>query len=166
MPHTVLWSELVYGSASGATGAGSPTQVAPRFSVRAIDVHGLLEHGAVPSTNASSVDTNVTEVAANPLGTGPSAGVAAGLVAGAADVGVVAAGVVGEPPGVPDAVDVTDEPAPAPGPELTDPHPVSDSTASSAVMPTATPDARMEILIRPPNAVGPQAVVTAGDQIT
>jgi hypothetical protein len=166
MPHAALWPEDVYGSASGATGAGSPTQVAPRFSVRTIDVHGLLEHGAVPRTNASSAETNVTEVAANPPGTGPPAGVAAGLVAGAADVGVVAEDAAGEPLGVPGAADVTDEPAPAAGPELTDPQPVSDSAASSEVMPTAIPDACIKILISPSNAAGLQAVVSAGDRIT
>jgi hypothetical protein len=170
MPHTALCAVLVYGSPSGTTGAGSPTHVAPWFSVRTIDVHGLLEHGAVPRTNASSVETNVTEVAANLLGTGPPAEVVTGPVAaavdeGAADVGVVVADVVGEPLGAPDAVGVTDESAPAPEPELNDPHPATNSAASSAVMPTATPDARIEILISPPNAVGPQAVVTAGDQI-
>ena len=37
---------------SGTTGAGSPCQVPPRFSVRSIDVQGLFTHGAVPSTNA------------------------------------------------------------------------------------------------------------------
>ena len=76
--------------ASGATGAGSPRQLAPRSRVRRIDVHGAFAHGAVPRTNASSVETNVTEVAANPIGTGPPDGTATvdvlAAVAGAAGV--------------------------------------------------------------------------------
>jgi hypothetical protein len=52
-------------------GAGIPAQLAPRSSVRTIDVHGACAHGAVPRTNASSTETNVTEVAVNPAGTGP-----------------------------------------------------------------------------------------------
>jgi len=46
--------------------------------VRTIDVHGACEHGAVPSTKASRADTNVTDVAVNPPGTGPPGG--AGLM--------------------------------------------------------------------------------------
>ena len=76
MPHTAAAGPFS-GWPSGTTGAGSPRQLAPRFSVRTIDVHGVCEHGAVPSTNASSGETNVTEVAAIPAGTGPPAGVAA-----------------------------------------------------------------------------------------
>jgi hypothetical protein len=64
---------------------------------------------------------------------------------------VVVTGAVGDPLGAPDAADETDEPAPAPAPELTDPHPVTDSAPISAVMPTAIPDARIKILISPSN---------------
>jgi len=52
-------------------GAGIPAQLAPRSSVRTIDVHGACAHGAVPRTNASPTEANVTEVAAKPAGTGP-----------------------------------------------------------------------------------------------
>ena len=52
-------------------------------------MHGACEHGAVPRTKASWVDTNVTDVAANPPGTGPPGGV----------------GIMG-PPGVTDGVTV------------------------------------------------------------
>ena len=53
IPHTAgsVNSDSV---ASGTTGAGSPRQLAPRFRVRRIDVHGAFAHGAVPRTNASS----------------------------------------------------------------------------------------------------------------
>jgi hypothetical protein len=67
--------------------------VAPRFSVRTIEVHGGVAHGAVPSTKASLGETNVTEVAANMAGTGPPAGWSAGAIVG---VGV-ACGAVEEP---------------------------------------------------------------------
>src|SRR5215475_943485 len=61
MPQTALASP---GKPSLACGAGSPAQVAPRFSVRTRDVHGRATHGAVPSTNPSCGETNVTERAA------------------------------------------------------------------------------------------------------
>src|SRR5215471_3819186 len=98
MPQTT-GPELAPGWPSGTTGAGSPRQLAPRSSVRRIDAHGAWAHGAVPRTNACRSETNVTEVAANPAGTGPPAGtVAAGPAPGdpvaagpvAADVGEVA----------------------------------------------------------------------------
>jgi hypothetical protein len=148
----------LYRAASGTTGAGSPTQVAPRFSVRTIDVHGLAEHGAVPRTNASSAETNVTEVAANPLGTGPPAGVLAGLVA----AGLLAAGVVDAALWPPVAVDVAVEVAPGPEPELAVPHPARNTTVNSAVKQAATRDARIEIFMSPPDAVAPGAVSRPG----
>ena len=89
IPHTARPTTAGCG-ASGAAGAGSPRQLAPRSRVRRIDVHGAFAHGAVPRTNASSVETNVTEVAANPIGTGPPDGTATvdvlAAVAGAAGV--------------------------------------------------------------------------------
>ena len=65
-------------------------------------MHGACEQGAVPRTKASCADTNVTDVAANPPGTGPPGG-GAGImgVPGATDgatVGV-AAGVGRQPTG-------------------------------------------------------------------
>jgi hypothetical protein len=42
--------------------------------VRAIEVHGPGVHGAVPSANASRAETNVTDAALNPAGTGPPDG--------------------------------------------------------------------------------------------
>jgi hypothetical protein len=42
--------------------------------VRTIDVHTALEQGAVPRTKASRADANVTDVAVNPVGTGPPGG--------------------------------------------------------------------------------------------
>src|SRR4029077_11690960 len=68
MPHTHAAGPFS-GWPSGTPAAGSPRQLPPRFSVRTIDVHGVCEHGAVPSTNASSGETNVTEVAAIRAGT-------------------------------------------------------------------------------------------------
>src|SRR5215472_2846142 len=82
MPHTTC-ARLSPGAPTGTAGAGRPAQLAPRFRVRTIEVHGACAHGAVPSTNASSGDTHVTDVAANPAGTGP-AGV---RPAGPAEVG-------------------------------------------------------------------------------
>src|SRR5215469_15527454 len=73
IPHTA-GPVMLDGWPSGTTGAGRPRQLAPRSRVRTIDVHGACEHGAVPSTYASCGETNVTEVAANPPGTGPPAG--------------------------------------------------------------------------------------------
>src|SRR5262252_1216820 len=68
IPHTALASP---GKPNLASGACSPAQVAPRFSVRTRDVHGCTAQGAVPSTNPSSGETNVTERAAKWAGTGP-----------------------------------------------------------------------------------------------
>ena len=56
-------------------------------------MHGACEHGAVPSTKASCVDTNVTDVAVNPPGTGPPGGAGITGVPGVTDgaaVGVAA----------------------------------------------------------------------------
>src|SRR5215470_5127173 len=129
MPQTA-GPERPPGWASGTTGAGSPRQLAPRSSVRTIDAHGAWAHGAVPRTNASRSETNVTEVAANPAGTGPPAGTdAAGpapgdaLAAGpvAADAGDVALTPPdGEVAGVEERAPAPPPPAP---PECADPHP-------------------------------------------
>jgi hypothetical protein len=122
--------------------------------VRTIDVHGAWEHGAVPRTNASCVETNVTEAAANPLGTGPPAGtvtgwcvfagagvavagceaVAGALLAGAA-LAEVAAGVVA--------------PLPPPEPELSEAQPDSAKVVKTALDRRAAPsrDARNVVLI-------------------
>ena len=78
------------GSPSGTTGAGRPRQLTPRSRVRAIEVHGACWHGAVPSTNASRVETKVTEAALNPAGTGPPEGRV--MPAGAAAAGARGAG--------------------------------------------------------------------------
>ena len=59
------------------------------MSVAAIAVHGACAHGVVPSTNASSAETNVTEVAANPQAPAPPAVAAVPAVAG--ELGVAAA---------------------------------------------------------------------------
>src|SRR6516165_5771300 len=113
MPHTA-GPALSWGCPSGTTGAGSPRQEAPRSSVRTIDVQGACAHGAVPRTNACSGETNVTDVAANPVGTGPPAGNvpdAVALPAGPEAVGVPAA-----PPGAPAAPDDGVAPAPPTAP--------------------------------------------------
>ena len=139
MPHTAGAGPFS-GWPSGTTGAGSPRQLAPRFSVRTIDVHGVCEHGAVPSTNASSGETNVTEVAAIPAGTGPPAGVAAPPVpcpvAVAGLVGAAGADVVA-------AAAVVPLPLPAP-PECCVPQPASASAVAVTSVPrrTAAPDGR------------------------
>src|SRR5215469_16125721 len=97
MPQTcglaLLLPLLQPGCPIGTTGAGRPRQVAPRSDVRRIEVHGACAHGAVPRTNASCVETSVTEVAVNPGGTGPPVGwdvtgpVLGGLLAGEAGEG-------------------------------------------------------------------------------
>src|SRR5260370_21328349 len=74
MPHTAGPVTVTPGSPSGTTGAGRPRQLTPRSRVRTIEVHGACLHGAVPSTNASRVETKVTEAALNPAGTGPPEG--------------------------------------------------------------------------------------------
>src|SRR5580700_283268 len=133
MPHTAGGGPFS-GWPSGTTGAGSPRQLAPRFSVRTIDVHGLCEHGAVPSTNASSGETNVTEVAAIPAGTGPPAGVAAPPVpcpvAVAGLVGAAGADVVA-------AAAVVPLPLPAP-PECCVPQPATASAVAVTSVPRRT----------------------------
>src|SRR5580692_1794700 len=81
MPHTTPACD---GAPTGTAGPRRAVQLAPRFRVRAITVHGACAHGAVPSTNASSGETQVTDVAANPAGTGPAG---ASAVAPASDCG-------------------------------------------------------------------------------
>src|SRR5579872_4931195 len=82
MPHT---APACPGAPTGTGGAGRAVQLTPRFRVRAIEVHGASAHGAVPSTNASSGDTQVTDVAANPAGTGPPRALTVGPAEGPAD---------------------------------------------------------------------------------
>jgi hypothetical protein len=129
--------------------------------VRTIDVHGLLTHGAVPSANASSAETNVIEVAANPVGTGPPVpamgAVVVGDVVGPLGVGAevaVPAGAVG--------VIVDEADALALGPA--DPHPVSASAVSSAAVTIAIPDARHENMIVMTSSV-PEAGRRSGDRL-
>jgi hypothetical protein len=58
--------------------------------VRTIEVHGACLQGAVPSANASRVETKVTEAALNPAGTGPPGGwlmLAGTVTGGEADAG-------------------------------------------------------------------------------
>src|ERR1700722_16235341 len=62
MPHT---APRCPGAPTGTAGAGTAVQLPPRFRAPAIEVHGACAHGAVPSTNSSSGDTQVTDVAAN-----------------------------------------------------------------------------------------------------
>jgi hypothetical protein len=104
----------------------------------------------MPSTNASWAETNVADVAANPVGTGPPVdgravgAVAIGDLAGALGPGAevaVLAGVMGV---------VLDE-ADALALEPPDPHPVSDCAVSKAAVTITTPDARREntVLIAP-----------------
>jgi hypothetical protein len=102
----------------------------------------------------------VTEVAANPLGTGPPAGVVAvGVVAGgvlaallAADAGADAEADVA-PPDVADAVGDADDPPP-PAPELAAPHADSATAASNAPDSRAARDDRNDVFMKSPSAVG------------
>lgn len=59
--------------------------------MRTIDVQGADGHGAVPSTHAVRVDTNVADTGTNPAGTGPpsapESAVVVVAVVGAADDG-------------------------------------------------------------------------------
>src|SRR5580704_17674817 len=75
IPHTA-GAAASPGWPTGSAGAGRPTQLRPRSRVRTTAVHGACAQGAVPSTNASSADTNVTDVAANRAGAGPPEGIA------------------------------------------------------------------------------------------
>jgi hypothetical protein len=131
--------------------------------VRTIDVHGVCEHGAVPSTNASSGETNVTEVAAIPAGTGPPAGVAAPPVPCPVAVALPGlAGAVGAD--VVAAAAVVPLPLPAP-PECCVPQPASASAVAITSVPkrTAAPDGRGRDVIlmwapqrrQPPGPDGP-----------
>src|SRR3984957_6676855 len=162
IPHTAgsVDSDRV---ASGTTGAGSPRQLAPRFRVRRIDVHGAFAHGAVPRTNASCGETNVTDRAANPIGTGPPAGtvtvdVLADVVGPAAPV--EAAPLAADPGvalGPPDAAGPLDDAAgelaaAPPAPELDAPQAVSGTAASRAAPASPTRDARNDVFMRSPSA--------------
>jgi hypothetical protein len=119
--------------------------------VRTIDVHGACEHGAVPRTNASCVETNVTEAAANPRGTGPLAAgsVTVGCVFDGVGVGV--AGCVAAPLAVEVAAGVV-APLPPPEPELSEPQPDSAKVVKTALDRRAAPsrDARNVGLIADP----------------
>jgi hypothetical protein len=106
-----------------------------------MDVHGASAHGAVPSTNASSGDTNVTDVAANPAGTGPPGrGVVTavgpawvGDGAGADELAAERAGVLAAvPPGA----------AGVDAPTTVEPHPAMLTAASAASTPSQR-DVRM-----------------------
>jgi hypothetical protein len=125
--------------------------------VRRIDVHGALAHGAVPSTNASSGETNVTEVAANPLGTGPPGGA---LTADAVAAGALAAPLAADaeaeadaaPPDVADVLGAV-APPPPPAVELAAPHADSATAASNAADSSAARDARDGVFMTSPRAV-------------
>ena len=161
IPHTA-GPVVSNGAASGTTGAGSPRQLAPRFRVRRIDVQGAFAHGAVPRTNASSVETNVTDLAANPIGTGPPDGtvtvdVAADVVGAAAPVEAPppadAGGELAPPePAGPLADEVGEPPGPPPAPELVAPQAVSATAASRAPDTSPTRDARNDMFMRSPSA--------------
>ena len=115
-------------------------------------MHGAFAHGAVPRTNASSGETNVTDVAANPSGTGPPDGTAT--------VDVLARGRRGGPrgggaehparrgAGPPDPAGPLDDAGgelaavPPPAPELAAPQAVSATAASRATNASPTRDAR------------------------
>src|SRR5271165_963647 len=151
IPHTAGPAPFC-GCPSGTTGAGSPRQLAPLSSVRTIDVQGACEHGAVPRTNACSGETNVTEVAANPAGTGPPAGrvapapPAAGLLLAAP----LARGVPVPAPVPAAGLEAAAVPPPPPPIGVVDPHPASATAVTSAPASTATRD----VFIRDPSHQG------------
>ena len=100
-------------------------------------MHGACAHGAVPSTNASSADTNVTDVAANRAGTGPPEGIApagvwAGVWADIDELDAERAGLLAPAP-----LDATGPDAPL------DPHPArpNSSPATAAARSDTRPDA-------------------------
>jgi hypothetical protein len=127
-------------------------------------VHGAFAHGAVPRTNASSGETNVTEVAANPSGTGPPDGTATvdlpAAVAGAAGVEEAAPPAPGAaaaelgPPDPAGPLDVAGEvtAVPTPAPELAAPQAVSATAASRAPHASPIRDARNDVFMRSPCA--------------
>jgi hypothetical protein len=92
-------------------------------------VHGACAHGAVPSTNASSTETNVTEVAVNFASTGPPvvAAVAVGVSVAVAVTGRLA--VADAVPALAVLVGAADRPAVL---ELPVPHAVSATVTASA----------------------------------
>ena len=125
-------------------------------------MHGAFAHGAVPRTNASWVETNVTDLAANPIGTGPPDGTV--TVDVAADVVGAAAPVEAPPPAAdagaelapPDAAGPLDdelgEPAaPPPAPGLVAPQAVSATAASRAPDTSPIRDARNDVFMRSPS---------------
>jgi hypothetical protein len=156
IPHTAAPATTPGCAASGTTGAGSPRQLAPRFRVRRIDVHGAFAHGAVPRTNASSGETNVTDRAANPIGTGPPGGTftvdALAAVVGPAEAVPVAADAEAElaPPDaagpLEDAAGEVAAPSP-PDPGLVAPQAVSASAASRAPDTSPTRDTRNDVFM-------------------
>jgi hypothetical protein len=141
--------------------------------VRRIDVQGAFAHGAVPRTNASSGETNVTDAAANPVGTGPPDGTL--TVDAPADAPGPAGAVEDAPPAAeagaelaPPAPAVSEfdaaageldatagEPAaaPPPDPELAVPQAVSATAASKATDAKPTRDARNDPFMTSPSTV-------------
>ena len=127
-------------------------------------MHGALAHGAVPRTNASCGETKVTDVAANPIGTGPPDGtvtvdVLADVVGAAAPVEAAPlAADAGAELAPPDAAGPLDAAvgeaaaAPPPAPELAAPQAVSATAASRAPHASPTRDARNDVFMRSPSA--------------
>jgi hypothetical protein len=100
----------------------------------------------------------VTDVAANPVGTGPPDGAVAVGAAGAVEDAPPAAEAVAElaPPDAADELDAAAgelTAAPPPDPELTVPQAVSATTASKATDANPTRDARNDPFMRSPSTV-------------
>ena len=128
-------------------------------------MHGAFAQGAVPSTNASCAETNVTDRAANPIGTGPpdgtvTVGVPGDVVGPAAPVEAAPlAADAGAEPAPPDAAGRLDAAAgelaaaapPAPG--LAAPQAVSATAASRAPPASPTRDTGNDVFMRSPSAV-------------
>jgi hypothetical protein len=55
----------------GARGAGIPTKLCPPSLVRAIEVHGGVEHDELPSSHHVRSPVEVNDCGTNPVGTGP-----------------------------------------------------------------------------------------------
>jgi hypothetical protein len=66
-------------SLNNVGGALTPTHVRPAFSVLSSTRHVVASHGADPSTQPSSSETNVTDAGTNSSGTGPIGSVPAGV---------------------------------------------------------------------------------------
>jgi len=124
--------------------------------VRAIEVHGACLHGAVPSTNASRVETKVTEAALNPAGTGPPEGRL--MPAGAAAAEAAAAGARGADRNADGAT------GRAAGGACAVPHPAATPTISRPPH-TAAKVLFIEITSYEDDSVGSGAVVGFGPQL-